>query len=303
KEGKDTIEFGINEYTTNLEWDSKNSNPAKVELTYADELLSGVDNIVSLQIVDSNGSPMFASRDMEFNLSVNDEKIIVPNKVTIKSGEYNSFFTINPQQSENSEISILASDFPLSKFQLVTTQTKPTLTISTVNSIEPGKQFDLVLDARIGSVPLSDLEIEWSVVGADIEDLITTTNTDGKIKLTLTPNTENMITIHAKTAKYGEISTEKQVTINTLSNGDGLNQELTDNDQQGLTNNLGFILIPGLAIGSGILIKKKNLLEPLSERFPIIDKVLSSIDELIERLEITERFSDIKEKIPIIKDR
>ncbi|MDX1596462.1 MAG: hypothetical protein R3327_05925, partial [Nitrosopumilaceae archaeon] len=89
KEGKDTIEFGINEYTTNLEWDSKNSNPANVELTYANELLSGVDNIVSLQIVDSNGSPMFASRDMEFNLSVNDEKISIPDKVTIKSGEYN----------------------------------------------------------------------------------------------------------------------------------------------------------------------------------------------------------------------
>jgi len=107
KEGKDTIEFGINDYATSFNWDSKHAIPTKVELTYADELLAGVENVVSLQIVDDKGAPMFASHDMEFKLSVNDEKITVPNDVMIKSGTYNTFFTINPQHSESSEISVL----------------------------------------------------------------------------------------------------------------------------------------------------------------------------------------------------
>ena len=64
-----------------------------------------------------------------------------------------------------------------------------------------------------------------------------------------------------------------------------------------------FILIPGAVIGSSILLRKKGLLEPLSDRFPIVESVFTRFDEIIERLEITERFETIKEKIPIIKNR
>ncbi len=63
------------------------------------------------------------------------------------------------------------------------------------------------------------------------------------------------------------------------------------------------ILIPGALIGSSILLRKKGLLEPITDRFPIIESVFSRFDEIFERLEITERFETIKEKIPIIKNR
>jgi hypothetical protein len=56
-------------------------------------------------------------------------------------------------------------------------------------------------------------------------------------------------------------------------------------------------------IGSSILLRKRGLLEPVSDRFPIVESIFTRFDEIIERLEFAERIEAIKEKIPIIKDR
>jgi hypothetical protein len=62
------------------------------------------------------------------------------------------------------------------------------------------------------------------------------------------------------------------------------------------------MVIPGAIIGS-IILRKRGLLEPITDRVPIVDSVFNRFDEIIERLEITDRFETIKEKIPIIKNR
>ena len=80
-------------------------------------------------------------------------------------------------------------------------------------------------------------------------------------------------------------------------------QSVSEDSESYFESNLGFILIPGVVIGSGILLRKRSLLEPLAERFPVIESALDRIDEIFERLEISERMESIKEKIPIIKDR
>ena len=82
----------------------------------------------------------------------------------------------------------------------------------------------------------------------------------------------------------------------------GASQGNSENSNR-LENNVVLILIPGAVIGSSILLRKRGLLDPVSDRFPIVESVFSRIDEIIERLEFTERFEAIKEKIPIIKDR
>ena len=63
------------------------------------------------------------------------------------------------------------------------------------------------------------------------------------------------------------------------------------------------ILVPGAVIGSSILLRKRGLLEPITDRFPVVESVFTRFDEIFERLEITDKLEGIKEKIPIIKDR
>jgi hypothetical protein len=299
KEGKVTLDFEANEFTTTLELDTAVSKPAKVELAFPDHLLSGMKNTLSLQILDNEGNPIFASKDIEFRVAANDNTIEMPKTVVIKKGTYNTFFDIIPQQVVQTEISVLASDFPLSKFNLNTVETNPSLIISTVNSITSGESFDLVLDAKILDIPLSNIEVKWDIQGAQIQEISEITNDNGKIKLTLIADDVESIKVQATTSEFDQLTVSKEIKI--IKTGE---TPLVSSEQENpLGENAALILIPGAVIGSSILLRKRGLLEPISERFPIVESVFSRFDELFERIGITERFDAIKEKIPIIKDR
>jgi hypothetical protein len=299
KEGKVILDFEANEFTTTLELDTAVSKPAKVELAFPDHLLSGMKNTLSLQILDNEGNPIFASKDIEFRVAANDNTMEMPKTVVIKKGTYNSFFDIIPQQVVQTEISVLASDFPLSKFNLNTVETNPSLIISTVNSITAGEPFDVVLDAKILEVPLSNIKVNWDIQGAEIQEISEVTNSNGKIKLTLIADDVESIKIQATTSEFDQLTISKEIKIIKPGETPVGNSE----QENPFGNNIVLILIPGVVIGSSILLRKRGLLEPISEKFPIVETVFEKFDGIFERLEITERFEAIKEKIPIIKDR
>jgi len=299
KQGKTTLDFEANEFTTTLDLDTGISKPAKIELAYPDHLLTGMKNTLSLQILDNDENPIFANKDIEFRIAANDNTVEMPQTVIIKKGTYNSFFDIIPKQAIETEISVLASDFPLSKFSLNTVETNPSLIISTVNSITAGESFDLVLDAKILDVPLSNVQVNWDIQGAQVQEISEITNSDGKIKLTLIADDAEQINVQATTSDFDQITVSKEIKI--TKPGETPLGVSENNNLFG--NNMVLILVPGAVIGSSILLRKRGLLEPITERFPIVESVFSRFDEIFERLEITERFETIKEKIPIIKNR
>ncbi|MFB5607954.1 MAG: Ig-like domain-containing protein, partial [Candidatus Nitrosomaritimum yanchengensis] len=261
---------------------------------------SGMKNTLSLQIQDSNGNPIFANKDTEFRIAADDNSVEIPQTITIKKGDHVTFFDIIPKQPVVTEISVLASDFPLSKFKINTIETTPSLIISTVNSISSGEVFDLVLDAKLLDLPLSNVKINWDIQGAEIQKISEITDEKGKIKVTLVSQDTENITVKATTDEFDQISVTKEITL--IKPGE-ISQVVLENKENPIENNLGFILIPGVVIGSGILLRKRSLLEPLAERFPVIENALDRIDEIFERLAISEKIESIKEKIPIIKER
>ncbi len=226
-------------------------------------------------------------------MAANDNTIEIPQKITIKKGEHNVFFDIIPQQTIETEISVLASDFPLSKFSINTVETTPSLIISTVNSIAAGEIFDVVLDARVLDVPVSNVGINWNIQGAEIQEISEVTNQDGKIKATLLAHDVERISIQATTNEFDQITISKEILI--TKPGETL-PGVSETGENALESNLGFILVPGVVIGSGILLRKRSLLEPLAERFPVVESFLDRVDEIFERLEITERLETIKGK-------
>ena len=220
----------------------------------------------------------------------------MPQTVIIKKGTYNSFFDIIPKQAVETEISVLASDFPLSKFNLNTVETNPSLIISTVNSITAGESFDLVLDVKILDVPLSNIEVNWDIQGAQIQEISEMTDNNGKIKLTLIADDVETINVKATTFDFDQLTVSKEIKITKPG------EASQGNEGNLLWNNMILMLIPGVVIGS-ILLRKRGLLEPITDRLPIVDSAFNRFDEIIERLKITDRFETIKEKIPIIKNR
>ena len=107
------------------------------------------------------------------------------------------------------------------------------------------------------------------------------------------------IKVQATTSEYEQITVSKDITI--IKSTEPV-AGVTENKNI-LENNGIFILIPGAVIGSSILLRKKGLLDPLSERFSVVESLFNRFDELFERLEFTERFESIKEKIPVLKNR
>ena len=296
KQGKTALEFEANGFTTILDLDTGVSKPSKIQLAYPDHLLTGMKNTLSLQILDDDENPIFASNDIEFRIASNDNTVELPQTVIIKKGTYNSFFDIIPKQAVETEISVLASDFPLSKFNLNTVETNPSLIISTVNSITAGESFDLVLDAKILDVPLSNIEVNWDIQGAQIQEISEMTDNNGKIKLTLIADDVETINVKATTFDFDQLTVSKEIKITKPG------EASQGNEGNLLGNNMILMLIPGVVIGS-ILLRKRGLLEPITDRLPIVDSAFNRFDEIIERLEITDRFETIKEKIPIIKNR
>lgn len=299
KDGKTKLEFEANEFTTIMDFNVGETKPTKIELAYPDHLLSGMKNTLTLQILDDQNNPIFASKDTEFRIASNDDSITMPETITISKGEHFAFFDIVPKEAIQTEISVLASDFPLSKFTVKTVETTPSLIISTVNSITAGEPFDLVLDAKILDVPLSNVGVNWDIQGADIQEISQTTDGNGKIKLTLVAHDTGKINIKATAQEFDQISVSKEVAI--TKPGQAVNGSVQNKNP--LEENIGFILIPGVLVGSTILLRKRSLLEPLAERIPALESTLDRIDELFERLEFTERLETIKEKIPILKER
>jgi len=299
KEGKVNLNFEVNEFTTTVPFETGVAKPAKVDLAFPDHLLSGMKNTLSLQILDDKETPLFANNDIEFRITANDNSIELPQTVTVKKGTYHSLFDIIPKKVVKTEISVLASDFPLSKFNINTVETTPTLIISTVNSIVVGEEFDLVLDAKILDVPLENIIIDWNIQGAQVQEISESTDSAGKIKLTLTANDVERIQIQAKALDFDQITISKEIIVTKSAGPVGSTVE----NENLLENNMVFILVPGAVIGSSILLRKRGLLDPVTERFPIVESIFSRFDDLLERLEFAERFEGIKEKIPIIKNR
>ena len=266
-------------------------------------------NTLSLQILDSAENPIFTNRDVEFRMTANDNSIKIPEVVTIPKGSNSVFFDIIPQQNQVTEISVLASDFPLSKFSLNSVKTDPSLIISTVNAIESGKLFDLVLDAKVLDVPLSNVKINWNIEGAEIKEISEITDNNGKIKASLVAGDSDKISILAIANDFNQVAASKEIKITRpgevflQTTENELKNPITEDNSNMIENNLGFILIPGLVVGSTILIRKRSLLDPLAERFPVIEQILDRFNEIFDKFEITEKFKTIKEKIPLIKNR
>jgi hypothetical protein len=221
-------------------------------------------------------------------VSSNPSILDVSNSVTIKKGDYYSLFDVTSKNAGTTELSVLSNELPLAKFDIDVTSLTPDIIIDSTDHVDPNITFDSTLTAQYQNSPLSGLKVDWSVKGAKIQSMDSITDKDGKAKISLLSQDPNTVTIQASVAGgiFSETTVSKDIAVNPpLIQGPSTASTNTNSFSIMGINPL-FIIIPGAAAASGIILKKKNMLDGMSEKMNLGEKFL----------EIKERISGMREK-------
>jgi hypothetical protein len=290
KSDPSTVSISAGDFVTNIPMKSFSSKPASISIDYPDTILSNFKNTFSIQLLDSQNNPVFLQDDTQFKLITSNTTILdAPGSVVIKKGNYYSLFDVKASNTGKSELAVLSSDLPLAKFDIDVTSLTPSVVINSNDHVNSNFAFDATVTAQYQNSPLSGLKVDWNVQGAKTQSADSVTDKDGNAKISLISQDPNTVTIQASVT--GGI-----FGITTVSKAIAVNPPLTPTTSAQNTPNTGsfsimginplFIIIPGVAAAGGIILKKKNMLDGMSEKMNLGEKLL----------EIKERISRTSEK-------
>jgi hypothetical protein len=287
KTGSTTLSANGGGFSSDVNVDVLSSEPAILNMIYPETFLPGTTNKIAIQVLDIQKYPVYANDNIIIKLVSSDSSVIqVPESVVIKKGEYYTSFDAKSGNEGATEIATLATDLSLAKFDLKTSSAIPSVSITSKDFVDPNTAFDLTLTAMYAGTPLSGMNIVWEVQGAEIEDMISTTDANGNAIISLLAKDPSKIDVKATVSSNGFTTSTASKQINILQ---PLNGE-TKSDQRmvNTTMNPLFIVIPvAVAAAGGIFfLKKKNMLEGITEK-----------------ISFAEKFSDVKEKITQLRER
>jgi len=284
KDGTDVLNFETGNFNATATINNLSSSPTSVQLNYQKPILANSKNTFSLQILDGLGQPVFAEEAIEFNLVLDNNSLDVPESISIEKGKYYTLFEIESKETTKSELSILANNFPLAKFEIDSDGIKPEIVFSSSDKFKLGEIFDLSLSAKMATNPLDGVNVSWEVKGAEIQTLTSITDNDGMAMISIIPIEADKITIQASVSGLGfsDVIISKDIVVNSellAKNESPIGVEDLLN-----MNNFLIILIPLILIITAVIIKKKNLMEGITEKIPFIEKLsnLPMVDKIIE---------------------
>ena len=264
--GTDTLQFTINDYadaTVTLE--SLSSKPANIIIDHTETMYTGTNDIFSLQLVNSNGDPVFAPEDIEITFVVDDpSKIQIPQTITIEKGEYWKIFDAGPKTTGVTEISALADGIPITKTSIKISSRIPTLLLHTPEILENNEVFTVKLAANQDDLPLNGLGVEWTVDGGIVQISDEKTGTTGEAAASIMSTSGKAVKVKASVSGsyYEPNSITKTISVNSTSEFLAFAEE----DPEFIKPEIGgidpvIILVPALVILMGYVLFKKGVLK------------------------------------------
>ena len=268
---------------------SHSTDPTTIYLSYPETILPDMNNIVTIQALDSSDNPVFAKEDIQISLLSNDESVIkMPGLVTIPKDSYRVFFEIEAKKVGSVEVSALAEDLSLAKFNFWVKGLIPKLSLNVAAAIDINEETLSRLSVEYAGIPISPegLEVEWFVTGGDIIQKDSVTNENGEATIVVKAREASGIDIKAVVNGFGmsdEVS--KSITVNVPVSV--IPEEEPASSFENI--NMAFIIIPVAVAVAVMFLKRTNRLEEITERL--------NLGDLGERvLEIKERVSSIRER-------
>ncbi len=292
KIGDSTISVSGGDFATSFSIKSLSSKPTSITIDYAEKILSNFKNTFSIQLLDVQGNPVFLEDDTQFKLVSSDPAILnVPESIVIKKGNYYSLFNAESNQSGTAELAVLTSDLPLAKFNVVSTNLTPEASITSNDYVDPNTIFTASLNVMYKSVPLNGMKVDWSVTGAAIQSKDSLTDKDGNAKISLLSQDPKTITVQATVsgAAFGTTPVSKTINVNAAlapvtGSNTASNTSPTPTPFSLFGINPMFLVIPVAAAAAGgiIVLKKKNMLDGITEKISIMEKVSGIKDRITE---------------------
>ena len=215
--GQDNLQFTLNDMNTEILIDSLSIKPANIHLDHSATILEGINDIFSIQLVNLQGSPIFATQDVPIQLVVKDESLLqIPNTVTIKKGDYFTLFDAAPKNSGITEISALSEGLPLSISTIVIKDLTPKIEIEIPTIIEEGESFIASISVKQDDIPLKDMKVTWKVDGGAIQISDTKTGPTGNAAASIISLSNQKVNIVATIS--GSIYTPSTITKTVLIN-------------------------------------------------------------------------------------
>jgi hypothetical protein len=289
KSGPQNIAITTPEYSYSFTVTGASSKPNGMILGYPDQIFSNSDLLFSIELLDSNQLPILADKDTTIQLVSSDPPVLqVPDSVQVRNGSYYATFDAYSGEAGTAEIAVLADGIPLSKYDITATSYTPTVSIDSADHADNKYPLTATVTATYNQLPLAGLSVNWTVTGGTIKTQDSLTDQNGNAKISLITNDPDTVSITASVGggPYSTVTTTKQISINqplipaTNSTGQSAqaNTQSTGFTVMGVSPLI--FVIPGAAAGAFIVMKKRNMLEGISERFS----------------EITERFTAMRER-------
>src|SRR3990170_99839 len=219
--GSDTLQFTVNDFPdATLTIESLSLKPANIIIDHSETIFTGTNDVFSVQLVNSQNLPVFATEDIEITFVVNDESMIqVPHTLTIKKGEYYTLFDAGPKTIGVTEISALSEGLPLSTTNIKISSLTPSLLLNAPEIIESGEIFTVKVEAKQDDLPLSGLGVQWNVDGGILQLSDSKTGTTGEAIASIISTSGSAVNIKASVSSsyYSPSTVAKTVRVNSTS--------------------------------------------------------------------------------------
>jgi hypothetical protein len=265
-QGSDTLQFTVNDFDdATLTIESLSLKPANIVIDHSETIFTGRNDIFSVQLLNSDGLPVFATEDIDITFVVNDESMIqVPHTLTIKKGEYYAIFDAGPKVSGITKISALSEGLPLSTTDITISSLVPNLLLEVPEIIENGEVFTAKIAAKQDTEPLSGLGVQWEVDGGILQLSDSKTGTTGEAIASIMSTYGNAVNIKASVSgSYYPLSTiAKTVRVNSTSEF----LAYAEPEQQFTKPEIGgidpvIIIVPTMIVLMGYMLMKKGTIK------------------------------------------
>lgn len=299
--GSTDIEAQLGKYTGSATLTSHTTDPTTIHLGFVDNMLTNDRHLATIQLLDSVGNPVYANKDVIINLISNNENVLdLPETIIVKEGEYFKTVEIETFSEGMAEIAILSEDLPLSKYEITTVEIKPTVNLDFLGSVNWNERVEGKLTVTIPEIEttLSGFDVTWEASGGEILSKEVVTNELGIASINIVPNQGETLLVTGKISAgpFGEVTVSKDAAIQNIPIVETVETEaISEKTSVGDMVDLGFtldtftmlIIIIPVAIGGSLFFLKKT----------------DRIDMITEKLPISEKIEEVKERISDIRDR
>lgn len=287
--GSTTLDFQAGQFKGSMPMTSHTTDPAKIHLSFAKNILANTESLVTIQLLNSLDSPVYAKNDVSIKIVSNNESVLkIPEEITIKKGEYFNTFKLQSQNEGQIELALLSEDLPLAKYNINIVDISPVISLDLLGGMNWNERIEAKLTVAIPEIEtsLGGFNVEWTAEGGEVLQTETITNSEGVAKMNILANDKDTVTISATVSGNGLSSSTISKSAEILNIPIDEIQEEPKQELLGDFSNIIYVMIP-VGVGIALFILKRT----------------GKLDGIIEKIGIGEKFEDIKEKISNIRDR